>query len=195
MKRLVATLLLVAAIPLAGILGAGPVLGAPSQVESIVVDGSFEKPVAPRGGQQLITFREGQHFGHWKVLRHSVEVVGRRWQAADGVQSLDLSGDDKGIIRQKPSAVTGQTYTLSFAFAGNPEGGPATKEMLVKWEGALIADLTFDTTGHSNQDMGWTYYSFEVTATTTQPVLKFISRNRGFQGPALDDVSLVPVEG
>jgi choice-of-anchor C domain-containing protein len=194
MKRFVATLLLVAAIPLAGILVAGPAAASTSQGESIVVNGSFERPVVPHRGSQLLSFQAGQHFGHWKVKRHSVEVLGLRWQAADGVQSVDLSGLDNGSIRQKPFAVAGQTYTLSFALAGNAEGVPLIVRLRVKWEGAIVAELAFDTTGHSPQDMGWTYHSFEVTATTSRPSLEFVSRTHGTRGPALDDVTLVPVE-
>jgi len=108
------------------------------------------------------------------------------------VQSVDLSGSEAGGIRQKVDAVEGQTYTLRFALAGNPEGGDRIVGMRVKWEGTVVAELTFDTTGHSNHHMGWTHYSFEVTATSARPGLQFISLNDGFWGPALDHVSLVP---
>ena len=185
MKKLIASLLLVAAIPLVGVLS-GPVAAARTG-ESIIVNGSFEKP--SHGG----TYFDGQRFGHWLVTRSSVDQVRKVWQAAEGVQCIDLSGYDAGAISQRPDATIGQTYTLRFALAGNTEGGPMTMRMLVRWQGTLVADLTFDTTGHSSQNMGWTSYSFQVTATVANPALKFISKNRGVHGPALDDVSLVPV--
>lgn len=190
MKRLVASLLLVAAIPSAGVLITGPAAGAPSQEGSIVRNGNFERPVLPPNGQ---IYFAGQAFGHWRVTRGSVDLHAKYFVCARGRQCVDLSGGGPGTIAQRPSALVGQSYTLGFALAGNPDGQPTVKEMLVKWQGTIIADLTFDTTGHSGQDMGWTYYSFDVTATVANPTLKFVSLTHGPYGPVVDDVSLVPV--
>jgi choice-of-anchor C domain-containing protein len=155
---------------------------------NLVVNGSFEKPVAPWPG---LGFSAGQFFGHWYVGRGSVDLLGENyWQNAEGVQSVDLSGLTHAAIGQKVPGTVGQTYTLSFALAGNPEGGPGIKTMRVRWEGSTVATLMFDTTGHSGEDMGWIYYSFEVTATSSTPLLAFSSLTPGVYGPALDDVSL-----
>lgn len=52
---------------------------------------------------------------------------------------------------------------------------------------------TFDTTGHSLADMGWTQEIFQFTATGTSTTLTFTNLDLGFFGPALDNVVVTDV--
>ena len=156
-----------------------------------VANGSFENPVI---GPAYQAFFPGSDLGGWVVESGSVEIVGPYWPAAEGVQSLDLSGvgDWAGTIYQDISTVPGQTYKLRFAFAGNPED-QATKEAKVFWDDAELAHLTVDTAGRSLTDMGWKYYTYDVTASRTTSRLKFQSLTLNFLGPVIDDVSVTRV--
>jgi choice-of-anchor C domain-containing protein len=153
-----------------------------------ISNGSFEDPGA---GNLYRAFLAGENIGGWVVESGSVEIVGTYWQAAEGNQSLDLSGvwDLAGTIYQDVATVPGQTYTIRFAFAGNPED-QAIKDAKVFWNDAELAKLTVDTAGSSLTDMRWTYYTYEVTATGTSSRLKFQSLTLNFLGPVIDDVTI-----
>src|ERR1051325_6530469 len=125
---------------------------------SLLVNGSFE---SPPGIQSWETFGAGPAFSGWVVQSGSVDIVGPYWQAAAGSQSLDLNGDDVGIIYQDVPTVPGQLYLVQFAYAGNPDGGiPAIKTANVFWNDGLLASLSFDKTGRTHENMGWTYAQY-----------------------------------
>lgn len=157
---------------------------------SILSNGSFENPVI---GPTYSAFLTGENLGGWIVESGSVEIVGPYWQSAHGQQSLDLSGlwDWAGTIYQDIATVPGTTYKIRFAFAGNPED-QAVKDAKIFWNDTELATLTVDTAGRSLTEMGWTYYTYEVTATGTTSRLKFQSLTLNFLGPVIDDVSVTP---
>jgi choice-of-anchor C domain-containing protein len=159
---------------------------------NIVANGDFETPVVLN---PLIVYFEGQTFGSWTVVSGSVDLLSPSyWQAADGGQSVDLSGDSDGAISQPLSTTPQRKYVLRFALAGNPEttGCPNSpiKTMEVWWGATLVDTLTFDTTGRSNWDMGWGFHEYTVTAANATTQLKFGSLTPGCHGPVLDMVSV-----
>jgi choice-of-anchor C domain-containing protein len=167
-------------------------------VTPIVGNGDFEYPVVEPGNFQ--TFNAGSHIGHWRVATGSIDIVGDftptgpfGWHPASGVQSIDLSGNNPGSIVQHLATVPGQVYTLRFAFAGNPAGGPRVKRMGISWDHTSLGRLSFDVTGHTLESVGWEYHEYSVTATTTLTQLRFrAAKHQSFCGPVLDDVSVTP---
>lgn len=163
-------------------------------VSAQVVNGSFE---APGNVYPYMIFGAGLSLPGWTIERGTVEIVGPYWEAASGSQSLDLNGifEDIGTIYQDVPTLAGQEYRVRFALAGNPECGPtvAVKSLKVYWDGTELAPLQFDTTGHSSTNMGWTYQEFTVVANGSSGRLKFESTCPSFCGPALDDISVVPL--
>jgi choice-of-anchor C domain-containing protein len=158
---------------------------------NIVANGGFETPVIPGTYQ---AYSSGQTFGGWTVSLNSIDVV-RSWQNAEGSQSLDMGGSPgPGEIYQDLATTTGQEYSLQFAMAGDPYW-VGIKEMKVYWGGSLIDDLIFDTTGHTDQNMGWQYHAYSLTALGPTTRLQFLDINHtdGYYGAALDDVSVTPV--
>jgi choice-of-anchor C domain-containing protein len=135
----------------------------------------------------------------WTITGGSVDVLrAPRWQPHEGQQSVDLSGVTTGGIYQDVPTTPGQAYRLSFWLAGNPEftnagGGPAVKTMRLTWDGAPVANLSFDTTGRTTTDLGWTQYTFDIVATDATSRLWFESTTSGFAGPLIDDLNLVEV--
>lgn len=158
---------------------------------NLIVNGGFEDPP---GIGAYVCFGTGQSLPGWTIEAGTVEIVGPYWQAAQGKQSLDLNGifELYGTISQEIPTVPEARYTLRFAFAGNPEGGTPGKSIKVFWEAQELGNLSFDTTGHSFTNMGWVYYEFAVTATSTKTRLRFQSTCTSFCGPAIDDVSVIP---
>ncbi len=160
--------------------------------DNIVVNGNFETPFA---GQDFVMFQPGEMFGGWTVAITWVDLVGRSVQAASGVQSVDLSGGSAGQIYQDLATVPGQTYELRFAMAGSgPElQTPRIKQMEVGWGSSLVDTLSFDTLGHTANNMGWTYHTYDLIAVSSITRLQFTSFIDTPWGPMIDDVSVTPV--
>src|SRR4051812_2336787 len=98
---------------------AGIALFFPARAASIV-NGSFEAQAINVPYQ---VFSAGQDLGgRWIVESGTVEIVRDYWPAAEGHQSIDLSGifEEIGTIYQDIATAPGRTYKLRFAFAGNP---------------------------------------------------------------------------
>jgi choice-of-anchor C domain-containing protein len=163
----------------------------PVAAQNIVTNGSFETPTAPPGS--FITFGAGATFGGWTVGIGSIDLVGTYWQAADGQQSVDLNGITTGSIFQDLVTTPGSLYTLSFAMAGNMDGGPVIKSMDVFWGALSLGTFLFDTTGRSAGAMGWQIFILpDLEATNAATRLTFRSNDGGAFGPAVDDVRVVP---
>lgn len=169
----------------------GPTLDAVSVTESnnLVQDSGFEAPPAP--ANWYAQYNAGQNIGPWTVASGSVKV-GTVWQAAEGVQSVDLNGTGAGAIYQDIPTSPGQAYDLRFAVAADPFCPPTTKAFQVLWDGTKVATLNVDGAGKTFSNMGWTDRTFSVTATGASSRLAFASQTEGACGPAIDDVSVVP---
>ena len=156
---------------------------------NLVMNGSFEANTV--AGPFVNFSTQSQGISNWTIGVFNVDLVGSLWAAADGVNSVDLSGTKKGEIHQTLSTVVGQTYQLSFELAGNFQGGPAVKGMSVNIGPNGL--YTFDTTGKSAGNMGWTTYSETFVAVSTATTLSFASNTSGAYGPVLDNVSVTAV--
>jgi hypothetical protein len=95
---------------------------------STFVNGSFELGTAPG---QFITLNGGDSTSITGSTvgggSNGVDYIGSYWTASDGSRSIDLNGLVPGSIFQTFDVVAGQTYQVSFDFAGNPAGGPQFK--------------------------------------------------------------------
>ncbi|MFJ2414616.1 choice-of-anchor C family protein [Streptomyces brevispora] len=153
-------------------------------------DGSFEYPVSTTGG--FIEFVAGQPIGPWQVTRGSVDLMGAgSWQAAEGDQSVDLSGVAAGAVSQTFTTVPGTKYTVTYALAGNTAGPPAVKTGQVLVNGQNFQDFTFDITGKTYTNMGYVYRQVNFVATEPTTTLAFASATNTAYGPVLDDVTVV----
>lgn len=152
----------------------------------------FEEPVVP-APQPFTYMAAGQSFGPWTVGGGSVDLVSDRlWDAAEGDQSVDLSGGAPGSISRTVPTLPLTTYVVTYKLAGNTGGpSPVVKTGDVRVNGALIDDLTFDTTGRGPRDMGWEQRTaYFTTVLHTSATLTFTSTTPGNRGPAVDDVTI-----
>ncbi len=160
---------------------------------TLITNGSFEDGIDP-GSFSPQTAGPGAISG-W-VVGGSVDYIGTYWTAGNGARSVDLSGDGIGSLSQTFSTAANQQYRVTYLLAGNPAGGSATKTVSVSASGVgNVADVqSFDTTGASLTEMGWSQRSYTFTADASgSTTLSFLSGNTDAYGPALDNVAISAV--
>jgi hypothetical protein len=83
---------------------------------------------------------------------------------------------------------------VTFDLAGNPNQLPRVKPLRVSAAGETV-DFSFDSTGKTGRNMGWTPTSWAFTATSTSTTLEFrrltVSPQTGY-GAAIDNVVVTP---
>jgi choice-of-anchor C domain-containing protein len=120
------------------------------------------------------------------------------WDPSNGNNSLDLVGTGGiGGIRQTFDTVPGTRYSVSFDLAGNYGHPPVVKPLAVTING-VTTNFTFDTTGRSAADMGWTTKTLTFVADSSSSTIDFVSdvtSSGGFldAGAALDNVRIAPI--
>ncbi|MEU9126971.1 choice-of-anchor C family protein [Kitasatospora sp. NPDC048540] len=150
-------------------------------------DGSFETPKVAANTFAGLT--AGQTIGPWSVTAGSVDLIGAGfWQAAEGDQSLDLNGSNSGTVAQSFTTVPGATYSVTYALAGNPEGGVALRTGRVLVDGQNFQDFSFDVSGRTRAAMGYVGHQFSFVAQNTSTTLGFTSTVAGAYGPVIDNV-------
>jgi choice-of-anchor C domain-containing protein len=163
-------------------------------------NGSFERgPIGPcntfniPAGSTLIP--------GWTVSVGNIDWEGPPpcgWLASKKNKSLDLVGDAAGGIggiQQTFDTVPGATYRVSFDLAGNYAGLPVVKPLAVTVNG-VTNNYTFDTTGKSQFNMGWTQITFRFVASSPTSTISFVSDVSGLgglnnAGAAIDNVQVV----
>jgi choice-of-anchor C domain-containing protein len=161
----------------------------PEPPAGLVANGSFEMGTNP-GISTDVSAPNSTAITGWTVEAGSVDYIGSRWTAGDGVRCLDLSGTDAGTISQMISGLTpGQHYRLSFLMAANPEVGSITARLRASIGGAS-QEFSFQQSGFSTANLGWTEKSLVFTASSASHKLSFTSLNPGWAGAALDRVAM-----
>lgn len=132
----------------------------------------------------------------WTVTENSVDVIETYWETPPGGgNSLDMNGTTNGTIQQTFPTVSGATYFVSFELSGNPDGGPVTKTLDVSATGGASQTYSFDDTGITHTDMGWTPegYSFVASGATTTLTFAGGPSNDTAYGPVLGYVTVTQV--
>jgi choice-of-anchor C domain-containing protein len=141
----------------------------------------------------------------WTVVGDGIDYIGAGWVAANGSRAIDtLSCGVSGGVSQTFDTVPGSTYWVSFALAGNPDGGVKT---VTATAGPTTANFTFNTAGATATAMNWSTRSFVFTANSTATTLTLrggiLGGGSSCAGAAIDNVAVnllsanvpVPVEG
>ena len=179
-------------VAVAGALAAIAVVSAvPAQASAnLLSNGSFESPVV---GGNFDTLGAGDTMGAWTVGGGGVDHIHTYWQAADGVQSVDMSALSAGTISQTVNTVAGRNYNLTIWVAGNNDGGNTIKHLDALIDGNVIGSPTFNITGTTKSNMGWTEFSYNFVSTGGPTTVSFQSQENNPYGAALDNVSLKAV--
>jgi choice-of-anchor C domain-containing protein len=188
------------------------ILAAPG-FANLITNGSFELG-SPIAGPYLTVYGpDNATISFWTVPGNVnldyINYLGGSWKAASGNRSLDLNGlRSLGTIYQTMTGLTvGQAYQVRFAMAGNPDLQPRYADLQV-WVSAggppyASANFSFYVNGQDLNNMGWQYYTWNFTATSSTITLGFTSLDNapedfhpvwGYSfGPALDDVSVTAI--
>lgn len=184
--------LLVAALSMGFFTGMAVVAATPAQATTGISNGSFETPVVPPN--TLVNLGAGASIGAWTVSKGHVDLMGAGiWQAADGVQSVDLSGSAvplAGGVAQSFTTLPLLKYRVSYKLAGNPTSGPAIKTGQVLANGNVIQSFSFDVTGKTYANMGYVHKHATFIATGLTSTIEFQSNVNTAYGPVLDDVDV-----
>lgn len=166
-------------------------LGSAQIASAQVTNGSFEAGDDPGSFTTLIP--GDTDITDWAVTAGSVDYIGTYWQAAAGTRSVDMNGTEAGAISQTFPTVIGAKYDVTFYMSGNPDGGPALKEMAVGATGVAAQNYTYDTSVEANTkaDMKWSSRTYSFLATGASTILTFESLVDGAYGPALDNIMIV----
>jgi len=170
------------------------ILVAPSLSHAnLIVNGSFEVGFSNYAGPVNYSF------AGWTVTGGSVDVSyapsGNWWKAADGYFSLDMNGSSVGAIRSDAFAtVTGQTYRVSFAMAGNPYGQYCqTMTMDASVNGGTpvgFSHVVIEPSYYAGMPLSWEDKTFTFIAASESTFLTFAStyNQSQYQGATLDNV-------
>ena len=147
------------------------------------INGSFED--ASIGVGSFTTLTNSTAIDGWVAT--NIDYIGTAWASSDGSRNIDLNSTGPGGVTQTFDTAAGTQYIVTFDLAGNPVSGPALKSVIVS--AALdSAEYTFDITGRTTTDMGWTEETFVFTAVSDSTELSVRSGTIGSFGPALDNV-------
>jgi choice-of-anchor C domain-containing protein len=183
MKRL---FILLIGITLIATLPSGPARA------DLIRNGGFESGSEPPiGGFRTLGAGSGDLAG-WYIGFRGIDWIGDYWQPCDGARSLDLNGNAPGWIAQNLNTTPGTAYRVTFALAGNPDGGDPVKDLVVTALGIGSRSYSFDTTGKSRSAMGWSMEEFDFTARSNWTTLIFASAERDPYGPAIDRIEAEP---
>jgi choice-of-anchor C domain-containing protein len=156
-----------------------------------LINGGFESGVDPNSTGVGYVDPGANGIDGWTVIG-DVDYVGNWWQSAEGFRSIDLNGESPATIEQWVQTTIGSTYVLSFAMASNPDSGPSLRTLRA-FAGDTQQDFTFALTPTTSRtSMGWVYYSLTFVASSEHSRIAFQSMTPGFEGPAIDDVALIP---
>ena len=182
-------------------LGTIAAVGAAAPLSAQVLNGSFESPgvIGPFEPKTSI----GNGIDNW-VIGGTVDHIDGYWQAADGVQSVDLSGTTQGSLSQNLALAPSTEYVLSFFLAENPDGPPDPKTLSVFITNTTLVPQLVTTEGiiSTKEDMNWTQFLFPFTTFASGLyTLTFASLSVGAPsdgcptgncwGPALDAVTVM----
>lgn len=160
---------------------------------NLLCNGSFEQPGTTSGFLTFDPSTSATAFPCWRVVSGNIDYVHRSyWTPSDGDISLDMSGNTAGAIAQTFATAPNTVYTVTFDLAGTP--GTPMRQLQVSAAGQS-STRTFDATGKSATNMGWSRETFTFTANAASTTLQFTSLNAGNFGPALDNVCAVAGTG
>jgi choice-of-anchor C domain-containing protein len=182
----------------------GPVVlsAAASQASAAAFqNGSFESVVLGSGVDYATLAAGSGSLSGWTIEIGSVDHIRNYWQPAAGQQSVDLFGSEQGRILQTFDTTPGQQYQVSFQYSVNPDGGGATRGVIVAAldGGSTLFQNNYAYAGSATRNnMDWLSQSFEFTATGAQTTLRFGAYdvqqpNQCCYGAALDNVQVAAV--
>jgi hypothetical protein len=169
----------------------------------LIINGSFEDPIAPTGG--YITLDTGSTVvTGWTVVGTQIAVVnetysfsGVTFNAQDGKQTLDLTGSlfgntSSGVKQIIPTTID-QTYNLEL-YVGSADGGYIVTPSAVDLSIDDGPRVNFSNPATPTTSLDWKLFTTSFVATNSTTSLTFFPGNAS-EHISLDNVSLSAVPG
>lgn len=152
---------------------------------NFLVNGSFEQPFIPGGSWAVFSGIPG-----WPADALGVEVRNNvSGTAYDGAQYVELDTFGNSGISQTVATNPGQRYDIIFAYSPRAGVSAASNGIDVLWNGSLVASLTGNGIGNTNNV--WSLYDYVVQATGSTSTLAFVATGISDSfGGSLDAVSV-----
>ena len=170
----------------------------PAPGAATIVNGSFENGAYVDSGAGFMANVTGSTtITGWTVGGGGVDWVDTSWTSEDGSRGIDMDASpSQGTLNQTLATTVNKHYVVSFWMAGNPSSGPCSpgpKKLDVRTP-FKTKSYSFDTTGQTFTNMGWTekFFYFQAHGISTQ--LTFASMTAGWCGAAIDNVAISQVE-
>ncbi|OAE28528.1 hypothetical protein AXG93_2175s1110 [Marchantia polymorpha subsp. ruderalis] len=174
---------------------------------NLLDNGSFDRLQPPGLVRSDITFYNvvkapSSIITNWAVTAGAIKWSGNeRWQSStdESFYLLDMNADGLSgtIVSGKVTLLVGQTYTILYDSAANPDSTlPVKGVLLLDVSGVESGDsvasksINIDGTGFSQFSIGWRTEKLEFVARETQVYLTFSSKIQGDLGPLLDNVNI-----
>lgn len=170
----------------------------PDEKDNLLANGSFEEgPEIPANMGWLSNVRVGSTaIKGWTVTRGNIDFISNRhWIAGHGQRSIDLHGGPGfGGVKQSFKTVVGQRYQVSFLMSGTPQQRIPLFKLAVR-AADKQQEFSFDATGKSQNQMGWTRKTWDFVAIATETTLEIHTLQTTVPefGPVIDDVSVIAV--
>lgn len=132
----------------------------------------------------------------WTVGGNTVDLNDAAYLAVPAgdpasTQTIDLTGGNAlGSVTQTLPTVAGYHYTGSYELAGNVNCGTDLIKTGTLTVGSLAETFTFDSTGKTATNMGWTQVNFAFVASGGATPITFASTTGGSCGPVITDVDV-----
>lgn len=162
---------------------------------NLLVNGSFEQSsITPPNGLFSELPSGSLAITGWTV-ETKLDYINLFWQTKDGTHSIDMNASPaRGKISQSFSTQIGKSYQVNFLLAGNPSCSTSVIKKIAVTAASAQEEFTFDITGLTQINMGWTEKSFTFQANNTTTTLTFSSLTDSNCGAALDKVEVYAVE-
>lgn len=165
--------------------------------QNLMLNGSFENtPAVTANGGQWQIFAGG--ILNWLATLSSGLEVWNTFNgtgndvASDGLQNVELDGDDATNIAQDVATIPGATYELKFDYSARAATALADSKMDAMING--VSALTVNTDGSAATQNMWEPKTVSFVATGTSTKISFEDKGAanldGGFGPLLDNVSL-----
>jgi hypothetical protein len=169
-------------------------LGVQTSRADLIINGSFETPIAPPGSVVRFDSSNPSAMPGW-LVSGQIEIVAASVFGVpfDGGQWVDLNGEaGPGGITQSFTTVVGGNYQLTFAYANNVNADQAAGQATIVGIAPLL-QYSFDHLGSTVSDPNYQIFTGTFIADSELTTLTIESTSPGSSGIALDAVSVEAV--
>lgn len=162
----------------------------------LIINGSFETPLAPPGSVVRFDSSNPTTMPGWQVTGQ-IEIVATSvfGMPYEGGQWVDLNGEaGPGGITQSFTTMVGGNYQLSFAYANNVYADQAAGQATILGAGqSQLLQFNFAHLGSTVSDPNYQIFTGTFIANSESTSLTIESTSPGASGIALDAVSVEPI--